>query len=171
MSNDRFSNLHLSDSAKVVVEPPGPRSREMLQKQEDIESAAVSYPKAIPVAFAEGKGATLKDVDGNIYMDFFAGAGVVNIGHCNPEVIEAVREQIGKLTHTLDFPTPIRMEFVDELLPVLPAKLRSMRYLVKLRLVLIADIPSFMKNIIYPNLLPLRTFISILKEQVALYSG
>ena len=126
MSNDRFSNLHLSDSAKVLVDPPGPKSREMLQKQETIESAAVSYPKAIPVAFAEGKGATLKDVDGNIYIDFFAGAGVVNIGHCNPEVVEAAREQMEKLTHTLDFPTPIRMEFVDELLEILPAKLRDM---------------------------------------------
>jgi len=123
--NDKFSDLHLSNSARIIEDPPGPRSREMLQKQETIESAAVSYPKAIPVAFAEGKGATLKDVDGNIYIDFFAGAGVVNVGHCNPEVVEAAREQMGKLTHILDFPTPIRMELVDELLTLLPTKLRD----------------------------------------------
>jgi diaminobutyrate-2-oxoglutarate transaminase len=125
MSDDKFRDLHLSSSAKIIEKPPGPRSRELLQKQNHAESAAVSYPKAIPVAFKEGKGATLKDVDGNIYIDFFAGAGVLNIGHCNPEVVEAAREQMGKLTHNLDFPTPIRMELVDELLSVLPAKLKD----------------------------------------------
>ena len=125
MSDEKFRNLHLSNSARIIEKPPGPRSRELLAKQDHAESAAVSYPKAIPVAFKEGKGATLKDVDGNIYIDFFAGAGVVNIGHCNPEVVEAAREQMGILTHNLDFPTPIRMELVDELLSVLPAKLKD----------------------------------------------
>jgi diaminobutyrate-2-oxoglutarate transaminase len=125
MSDDKFRDLQLSDSALIIEKPPGPRSRELLQKQDQTESAAVSYPKAIPVAFEEGKGATLKDVDGNIYIDFFAGAGVLNTGHCNPEVVEAAREQMSKLTHNLDFPTPIRAELVDELLSVLPAKLRN----------------------------------------------
>ncbi|MFX1481935.1 MAG: aspartate aminotransferase family protein [Promethearchaeota archaeon] len=125
MVDDELKSLHLANSASIIEKPPGPKSRELLQKQNDIESAAVSYPKAIPVAFAEGKGATLKDVDGNVYIDFFAGAGVVNVGHCNPEVVEAVREQMGKLTHNLDFPTPVRMELVDEILSVLPAKLRD----------------------------------------------
>ena len=125
MSDDKFRDLQLSDSALIIEKPPGPRSRELLQKQDQTESAAVSYPKAIPVAFEEGKGATLKDVDGNIYIDFFAGAGVLNTGHCNPEVVEAAREQMSKLTHNLDFPTPIRVELVDELLSVLPAKLRN----------------------------------------------
>ncbi len=125
MLDDKFRNLHLSNSAMIFEKPPGPRSKEMLQKQDYAESAAVSYPKAIPVAFAEGKGATLKDVDGNIYIDFFAGAGVLNVGHCNPEVVEAAKVQMGKLTHTLDFPTPIRMELVDELLSVLPTKFRN----------------------------------------------
>ncbi len=125
MSDDELKSLHLSNSAQIINKPPGPRSREVLQKQNIAESAAVSYPKAIPVAFVEGKGATLKDVDGNIYIDFFAGAGVVNVGHCNPDVVSAAREQMGKLTHTLDFPTPIRMELIDEILSILPKELRS----------------------------------------------
>ncbi len=125
MSDEAFKELHLANSARIVENPPGPRSREMLAKQNDIESEAVSYPKAIPVAFEEGKGATLRDVDGNIYIDFFSGAGVVNVGHCNPEVVRAAKEQMGRLTHTLDFPTPIRMDFIDEMLSVLPTKLRK----------------------------------------------
>ncbi|MFW9887919.1 MAG: aspartate aminotransferase family protein [Candidatus Thorarchaeota archaeon] len=125
MSDDDFSDLHFSNSAQIVVDPPGPGSKQILNKQDMLESAAVSYPKAIPLAFKEGKGATLKDVDGNIYIDFFAGAGVLNIGHCNPEVVTATREQMGKLTHTLDFPTPIRMELVDELLSMLPPKMKG----------------------------------------------
>jgi diaminobutyrate-2-oxoglutarate transaminase len=125
MSDDKFRDLQLSDSPLIIEKPPGPRSRELLQKQDRTESAAVSYPKAIPVAFEEGKGATLRDVDGNIYIDFFAGAGVLNTGHCNPEIVEAARAQMSKLTHNLDFPTPIRAELVDELLSVLPTKLRD----------------------------------------------
>ena len=125
MSDDKFRDMQLSNSPLIIEKPPGPRSREFLQKQDQTESAAVSYPKAIPVAFEEGKGATLRDVDGNIYIDFFAGAGVLNTGHCNPEIVEAAREQMSKLTHNLDFPTPIRAELVDELLSVLPTKLRD----------------------------------------------
>jgi len=44
-------------------------------------------------------------VDGNVFIDFFGGAGVLNVGHCNPYVVEAVKRQVEKLTHSLDFPT------------------------------------------------------------------
>jgi predicted acetylornithine/succinylornithine family transaminase len=47
-----------------------------------------------------GSGARLWDSDGNEYLDFLAGISVVNVGHCHPRVVEAVREQVGRLTHT-----------------------------------------------------------------------
>jgi len=125
MSDKEFEDLHFPEAPTIVVKPPGPKSREMRQIQDRIESTAVSYPKAVPIAFEEGKGATIKDVDGNIYIDFFGGAGVLNVGHCNPEVVNAAKQQMEKLTHCLDFPTPVRLELEGELIPLLPKKLRD----------------------------------------------
>jgi acetylornithine/N-succinyldiaminopimelate aminotransferase len=53
-----------------------------------------------PVQFVRGSGCTLWDEDGNEYLDFLAGISVLNVGHCHPRVVEAVREQAGQLTHT-----------------------------------------------------------------------
>jgi predicted acetylornithine/succinylornithine family transaminase len=52
-----------------------------------------------PIQFVRGSGARLWDEDGNEYLDFLAGISVLNVGHCHPRVVEAVREQVGRLTH------------------------------------------------------------------------
>ena len=53
-----------------------------------------------PVQFVRGAGSRLWDADGNEYLDFLAGISVCSVGHCHPAVVEAVREQVGTLTHT-----------------------------------------------------------------------
>jgi len=62
----------------------------------------------------------VEDVDGNIYIDFFGGAAVLNVGHSNPEVIAAAAAQIKELTHSLDIPHPTRKALVERLMPLLP---------------------------------------------------
>ncbi|MHB1572115.1 MAG: aminotransferase class III-fold pyridoxal phosphate-dependent enzyme, partial [Solirubrobacteraceae bacterium] len=52
-----------------------------------------------PVQFVRGLGCRLWDDAGNEYLDFLAGISVLNIGHCHPRVVAAVREQVGLLTH------------------------------------------------------------------------
>ncbi len=52
-----------------------------------------------PVEFVRGEGVRLWDADGQEYLDFLAGISVLNVGHCHPRVVEAVREQVGRLTH------------------------------------------------------------------------
>ena len=52
-----------------------------------------------PVCLARGEGSQVWDTDGNRYLDFFPGWGCGLLGHCPPRVVEAVREQIGKLIH------------------------------------------------------------------------
>jgi predicted acetylornithine/succinylornithine family transaminase len=56
--------------------------------------------KRAPVEFVRGEGTLLWDAEGNEYLDFLAGISVCSVGHCNPEVVEAVREQAGRLMHT-----------------------------------------------------------------------
>jgi predicted acetylornithine/succinylornithine family transaminase len=58
-----------------------------------------TYRRA-PVEFVRGEGALLWDAEGREYLDFLAGISVCSVGHCNPEVVEAVREQAGRLMHT-----------------------------------------------------------------------
>jgi acetylornithine/N-succinyldiaminopimelate aminotransferase len=58
-----------------------------------------TYTRA-SVEFVRGEGARLWDSEGNEYLDFLAGISVCSIGHCHPAVVQAVREQVGMLTHT-----------------------------------------------------------------------
>jgi diaminobutyrate-2-oxoglutarate transaminase len=118
-----FEELHFAPAPALDGEVPGPRSREMLAEQDELESSARSYPRAVPVAIEEGKGATMKDVDGNTFIDFFGGAGVLNVGHSHPAVLEAASEQEKKLVHALDFPTRPKLRLMRKLRSLLPGRL------------------------------------------------
>jgi acetylornithine/N-succinyldiaminopimelate aminotransferase len=52
-----------------------------------------------PVEFVRGEGTRLWDDEGNEYLDFLTGISVAQLGHCHPQVVEAVREQAGRLMH------------------------------------------------------------------------
>jgi acetylornithine/N-succinyldiaminopimelate aminotransferase len=52
-----------------------------------------------PVEFVRGEGTRLWDDEGNEYLDFLTGISVAQLGHCHPGVVEAVREQAGRLMH------------------------------------------------------------------------
>ena len=58
-----------------------------------------TYRRA-PVEFVRGEGALLWDAEGREYLDFLTGISVCSVGHCNPAVVDAVREQAGRLAHT-----------------------------------------------------------------------
>ncbi|HPD98366.1 MAG TPA: aminotransferase class III-fold pyridoxal phosphate-dependent enzyme, partial [Synergistales bacterium] len=102
MDLNKFEKLSIKDAPKILTTPPGPKSLEILKIQEELEGSAVSYPKGMPMALARGKGATLEDVDGNVFIDCFSGAGVMALGHGHPDVLKAAHEQIDRVTHTLD---------------------------------------------------------------------
>lgn len=121
----KFEELSFDKAPVLKSEIPGPSSRKILNLQEKLEGRTVSYPKSSPIAFAQGFGATIKDVDGNIFIDFFGGAGVLALGHCNPYVEEKVIEIQKNITHTLDFPTEIRLELVEKIQKVLPGDLKN----------------------------------------------
>jgi diaminobutyrate-2-oxoglutarate transaminase len=118
-----YSELSFQDAPMIKVQPPGPGSQEFLDFQRTHESSAVSYSRGLPMALKRGRGATVEDVDGNLYIDFFGGAAVMNVGHSNPEVVEAASQQLSELTHALDIPTPARKKLVEKLMMVLPADL------------------------------------------------
>jgi 4-aminobutyrate aminotransferase/(S)-3-amino-2-methylpropionate transaminase len=85
-------------SIEIRTEIPGPRSRELLSRAE----TAIAKPLQVylPVFVAEARNATVTDVDGNTFIDFAGGVGVVNVGHCHPRVVEAIQEQAATFVHT-----------------------------------------------------------------------
>ncbi|WP_436929229.1 aspartate aminotransferase family protein [Halosimplex halobium] len=117
-----IDELHFDD-APAVEAVPGPKSRQLRDRQRAAESSAVLYPTEMPIAFREGRGATLEDVDGNRYLDFFGGISVLNVGHANPYVTEAATEQTRRLPHSLDFPTEPRLDLVEKLREIAPGEM------------------------------------------------
>jgi diaminobutyrate-2-oxoglutarate transaminase len=120
----RFERLHFTPAPAISGQVPGPGSRRMLAEQASLESRARSYPRSVPVALHEGLGATLRDVDGNTYVDFFGGAGTLNVGHSHPAVMRAASAQQARLVHALDFPTAPKLTLMRRLKRLLPGSLR-----------------------------------------------
>ena len=118
-----FEQLHFHPAPHIEGEVPGPRSQAMLDEQDELESNARSYPRSVPIAIEEGRGATMRDADGNTFIDFFGGAGVLNVGHSHPAALAAAREQEGKLVHALDFPTAPKLRLMRKLRELLPGRL------------------------------------------------
>lgn len=94
----------LATSRSIVTEIPGPKSQELLDRKAKV--VAKGIPHQLPVFIAEAHDAIITDVDGNRFIDLGCGIGVTTIGHTNDAVVEAVREQVGKLTHSLFGTTP-----------------------------------------------------------------
>lgn len=87
-----------SQLPSVKTPLPGPASAALLERRKAIVARGVSYSAGIFAARAEG--ALIEDVDGNLFLDFASGIGVVNVGHCDSEVVEAARAQLGRYIHT-----------------------------------------------------------------------
>ena len=83
---------------KIITDTvPGPKAASVLARR------AKAIPSAIrtiyPVVMDKAQGAIIQDVDGNTFLDFIGGVGVLNIGHCHPEVVEVVKAQAEKYFH------------------------------------------------------------------------
>ena len=117
----------LSHVPSITVEPPGPRSREMHDRASRIMKGYSSQVRLFPVVFEKGRGVTLTDVDGNVYIDFSSGIYVTNLGHCHPKVSEAVARHAATLMNCHDFTTPIKLKLLEKLAEVLPGDLNGVQ--------------------------------------------
>lgn len=121
------SNGHDAARAPLVRTPvPGPRSAELWER-DSVHHARNSSPAAqwLRLVLQDGWGAVVRDVDGNLFVDFSSGAVVANLGHAPPPVARAVAAESQKLLHYFDFATPARAEFFERLARTLPPELRT----------------------------------------------
>lgn len=86
-----------------------------LETFDRLESEVRGYVRAFPVVFEQARGSTLVDEDGREYLDFFAGAGVLNYGHNNPVFIKALQDYLasGGIIHGLDMATVAKRRFLS----------------------------------------------------------
>jgi 4-aminobutyrate aminotransferase-like enzyme len=92
---------------------PGPRSQALSAALRQVESPHVTFVAPdgrFPVFWDEAHDCTVIDVDGNVYLDLTAAFGVMSVGHSNPRVVAAIREQAGRLIHGMGDVHPTRLK-------------------------------------------------------------
>tara|TARA_R110002096_G_scaffold292224_2_gene486666 strand:+ start:114112 stop:115398 length:1287 start_codon:yes stop_codon:yes gene_type:complete len=100
--------------------------KETLDKQGEFLFPCVANYYEEPVVITEAKGTRVKDVDGVEYLDFFGGILTVSLGHCHPEVVDAITEQSKTLGHTSTlYPTHGQIEAAQTLARLTPGKLKK----------------------------------------------
>jgi len=95
-----------------------------LARQAEFESNVRSYPRKLPFAIAKALGVWITDVENNQYLDCLAGAGTLALGHNHPDVLQSIQNVItsGLPLHTLDLTTPLKDQFSEYLLSLLPGQ-------------------------------------------------
>lgn len=83
---------------------PGPRSSALSERR--LHAVSRGVPQLTPVFVASASGATLTDVDGNVFLDFAGGIGCINAGHADPAVVAAIQAQSEKFLHTCFMVSP-----------------------------------------------------------------
>lgn len=125
LTEEQISAMNYPGAPQVIVSPPGPKAAAIRSVQELYETHTVKYMKYFPTAWESGRGATLKDADGNLFIDWSSGAGVMNVGYSNPKITNAIAAQANKIVHGLDVPTAGRANFLLAFDSILPRKFRG----------------------------------------------
>ncbi len=108
---------------QITTAVPGPKSRALFaDEQSHIAPGRQRISLLAGVAFDHGEGATLTDVDGNVFVDFFAGVAVASLGHGHPALAQALAHQASRLI-VGTFATPERAEAFRMLAAAAPAGL------------------------------------------------
>jgi len=108
---------------RLEVRPRGPASRALADRLRAVESRNVTFvADDWPVFWEEAAGSNVVDADGNIFLDFTGGFGVALLGHSDPAVVGAIREQAGRLVHAMGdvHPAALKVELLERLAELAP---------------------------------------------------
>lgn len=108
---------------RIATDIPGPRSRALAAELRRWESPNVTYVSPeFPVFWESASDCLVTDVDGNVFLDLSAGFGAAAVGHGNPRVVAAIREQAGRLVHGMGdvHPPAIKVDLLRALARVCP---------------------------------------------------
>lgn len=134
------------DAPNLKTPLPGPKAKAIIERDGQVVSP--SYTRDYPFVIARGEGATLEDVDGNVFLDCAAGIAVNSTGHAHPTVVAAIVDQAHKFLHmsgtdfyyepqvrlgedlaaTAPMPTPVRTFFANSGTEANEAAIKLARY-------------------------------------------
>jgi 4-aminobutyrate aminotransferase-like enzyme len=100
----------LKKFASVKTEIPGPKSLELFELEENYLAPGIqTIATSSKIAIEKGDGCIIEDIDGNRFIDFFAGVGVASLGYNHPKYVKAMQEQLEKI-HVGSFTSMNRVE-------------------------------------------------------------
>ncbi|MBN2240182.1 MAG: aspartate aminotransferase family protein [Dehalococcoidales bacterium] len=117
-------SLSYPDAPKMKTEVPGPKVRQLLEesaKYEPLTRGAGGFP----LIMEEGRGSTVKDADGNLFIDMAAGVAVNAVGRNHPKVLETIQNQSNIIMHTTDATNVKRIELAKKISEIMPEGLRG----------------------------------------------
>jgi 4-aminobutyrate aminotransferase len=99
---------------------PGPNARAVIER--DAAVVTPSYTRSYPLVIAQGEGAMVEDVDGNVFLDCTAGIAVNATGHSHPAVVAAIAGQAQKFLHMsgTDFYYDMQVRLAEEIAAIVP---------------------------------------------------
>lgn len=119
------------EEPKILTPIPGPKAKEIIKRHHKYIATTTNDPTYAPLVIESGEGVWLKDVDGNILLDFSSGISVLNAGIRNPEVQKAVEEQLKKIWHAAgtDYYNETQAELAEKLDEIAPGDFEKKTFL------------------------------------------
>src|SRR3989442_4495766 len=102
---------------------PGPQAMAVCAAEQEFLSPGIQrIAQLARMTMSHGEGATLTDIDGNRYIDFYAGVTVASLGHAHPELVAALEAQIRKVI-VGSFTTENRAQLLELIASLTPGDL------------------------------------------------
>ncbi|MDR2121999.1 MAG: aspartate aminotransferase family protein [Flavobacteriaceae bacterium] len=123
-SEEELAKLNFSKAPSMVTSLPGAKTLEYLKRSDQTETMARGAGR-FPFVFAQGKGSTVKCIDGNTMIDITAGVAVNSVGRCHPRVLEAIQKQMTHLMHASDGGSELRTRLAEKIASIMPNGLKN----------------------------------------------
>jgi len=123
--------MSFGNGPKVQMPIPGPKARKIIERHHTYMATTTNDPIYAPLVIESGEGVWFRDIDGNTFLDFSTGIGVLNVGIRNPEVQKAVEEQLKKIWHAAgtDFYNERQVELAEKLNEITPGDFEKKTFL------------------------------------------
>jgi 4-aminobutyrate aminotransferase len=125
ISEAKLMKLSFAKAPSIRRKLPGPKTKTIWDQSAKFESPTRVGGMYLQFVWDKALGATVRDPDGNVFIDMTGGLGVSNLGHTHPKVVDTILEQAPKVMHTLDMVNPPRAELAAKLSGIMPEGLRG----------------------------------------------
>ena len=104
----------------ITTSLPGPKAKALIER--DAAVVSPSYTRGYPLVIKRASGASVEDVDGNMFLDCAAGIAVNSTGHSHPDVVRAITDQAQRFLHMsgTDFYYDVQVRLAEELAAMVP---------------------------------------------------